>query len=321
MLYFVNYIKALACLLITHFHSGVLFPVSLSILAIGGDIGNNLFFAVSGFTLYRSITNSSYKEFGSWYKKRLRRLLPTLILFYLVSWLADAVNIMGFESFINAFIFPSIFWFTGAIIFFYLFLFPIEKSFPRWLKALLILGLIFTHLVVDGVASERYMIGFISMMVGSELRAYILTHSQKKFSNKKCGILLLCTGGSYIVLKLIRLNNLQMFGRITHLCIGLMCIVMALLLIMLGYTNEPKIREFSQKHNKFYSIINTLSNITLCVYLVQQFKKYLVFRTIASVVMFPLSYILSFIVIITISIGIDKFMSYLQEKIKFRRSL
>lgn len=82
MFYIIDIMKSLACLLIANFHSDILFPDRLSLLAFGGDIGNNMFFMVSGSTLFPSVERSGGKDVRSWYIKRLKRLMPMLIFFY-----------------------------------------------------------------------------------------------------------------------------------------------------------------------------------------------------------------------------------------------
>ena len=121
MYYIIDIAKALACLLIANFHSDILFPDNLSLLAFGGDIGNNIFFMVSGFALLPSVEKcaSGVREFGKWFLKRVLRLLPMLIFFYLLTWLTGGIVIADFASAIRAFVFPTIYWFTGAIIIFY----------------------------------------------------------------------------------------------------------------------------------------------------------------------------------------------------------
>ena len=127
MFYIVDIAKALACLLIANFHSDILFPEELSLLAFGGDVGNNIFFLVSGFALWPSASKCESKDFGKWYLKRVLRLLPMLAFFYLVNVLSGGVVIDSFSDAVRAFIFPTMYWFTGAIILFYFLFFILEK--------------------------------------------------------------------------------------------------------------------------------------------------------------------------------------------------
>lgn len=71
MFQFVYWLKAFAAILITNSHYADIWPVSR--LAMGGHLGNCLYFFVSGFCLY-SIRNS----FPGWYAKRIVRIYPAL---------------------------------------------------------------------------------------------------------------------------------------------------------------------------------------------------------------------------------------------------
>ena len=66
MYYIIDIAKALACLLIANFHSDILYPDKLSLLSFGGDIGNNIFFMVSGFALLPSVEKSTSLDIGKW---------------------------------------------------------------------------------------------------------------------------------------------------------------------------------------------------------------------------------------------------------------
>ena len=71
--YFINCLRALAAVLITNAHYTNVYPIS--IIANGGLLGDILFFAVSGYCLY-NIRLSLWK----WYKKRISRIYPSVII-------------------------------------------------------------------------------------------------------------------------------------------------------------------------------------------------------------------------------------------------
>lgn len=70
---FIIVLKVLACFLITNSHCRDIYPWYF--LAIGGGFGNSIFFAVSGYCL--AVIG---QEFGAWYRKRCKRLIPALAL-------------------------------------------------------------------------------------------------------------------------------------------------------------------------------------------------------------------------------------------------
>lgn len=70
----IDIVKCLAVLLIINSHADVMYP-KLQILATGGAIGDCLFLFCSGFTLFCG----EQKSFGSYYKRRISRIYPSVI--------------------------------------------------------------------------------------------------------------------------------------------------------------------------------------------------------------------------------------------------
>ncbi len=71
---FVDLFKALATLLVINSHCDELLPIPA--LATGGSIGDSLFFAVSGYTLFRSVDKKAFEYF----KARFIRLYPAIVI-------------------------------------------------------------------------------------------------------------------------------------------------------------------------------------------------------------------------------------------------
>ena len=96
--------KALACIFIFLYHCNTILPGEWKFMTLfGEDMGNCLFFMVSGFALFPSIQRSSPKDFPGWYKRRLLRILPLLVFAYAAAYL---FGFFGFAipSFLNSFI-------------------------------------------------------------------------------------------------------------------------------------------------------------------------------------------------------------------------
>lgn len=117
---FIFYIKAAAAILIVNSHFDRLYPIPA--LATGGAIGNALFFAVSGFCLHP--VNMPLKK---WFPPRIVRL-------YLPTALMTGVSIAAYYPFnlsviniIHAFLWPTIFWFIGAMAVFYILFFLLKR--------------------------------------------------------------------------------------------------------------------------------------------------------------------------------------------------
>ena len=121
MFSFVVYIKSLACLLITNSHFNRIWPISA--MATGGAIGNALFFMVAGFCLSRVDGN-----FRSWYGKRLFRLYPQTWMVILITLLFNQEKPCDAIAYLRTFIFPTWYWFVGAIALYYAICFAIKKN-------------------------------------------------------------------------------------------------------------------------------------------------------------------------------------------------
>lgn len=125
MFQFVYWLKAIAAVLITNSHYADIWPISS--LAFGGQLGNCLFFFVSGFTLY-----NIRDPFPKWYAKRIIRIYPAL-------WIANALNFAfgqfsadGFWALFHCFIYPTWFHFVGSIMLLYLVLYVVRTMQKKW---------------------------------------------------------------------------------------------------------------------------------------------------------------------------------------------
>lgn len=79
-LYGLDFLKAIAALMITNSHFIPLYKDVSTSMATFGVHGNALFFFVSGYLLLAGLDRRK-EQFDNWYKKKIRRLLPTIITF------------------------------------------------------------------------------------------------------------------------------------------------------------------------------------------------------------------------------------------------
>ena len=114
MYYFINCLRALAATLITNAHYTNVYPIS--IIANGGLLGDILFFAVSGFCLY----NIKLK-FIPWYKKRISRIYPSVIIVTGVYILMKFYTYNGIKGLFNLLIYPTKYHFVISIMILYIF--------------------------------------------------------------------------------------------------------------------------------------------------------------------------------------------------------
>ena len=97
---FIHYIRAIATVLITNSHYGEIWPISA--MAAGGMLGNVLFFAASGFCLFKI-----KESFGKWYLKRFMRVYPVMILFTLLTILGGGYALHSWQDAVRLFVFPT----------------------------------------------------------------------------------------------------------------------------------------------------------------------------------------------------------------------
>lgn len=113
MFQFVYWLKAIAAGLITNSHYSNIWPVSA--IAMGGHIGNCLYFFLSGFCLY-NIKDS----FPVWYLKRIIRIYPALWIVNIIDLMVGRTNIGEIEGVIHCFLYPTWFHFIGSIMVLYI---------------------------------------------------------------------------------------------------------------------------------------------------------------------------------------------------------
>lgn len=113
MIFFIDFLRALAMALITNSHYVGVYPTD--VIANGGLLGDVIFFAVSGFCL------SNIKlPFHKWYLKRILRIYPIAWVITLVYWAIGEYSFTTAKEFLNGFIFPTTYHFIGSIILLYI---------------------------------------------------------------------------------------------------------------------------------------------------------------------------------------------------------
>lgn len=106
-------LRCLATALITNTHFNDVWPSES--LAVGGLLGDVLFFMISGYCL----VDSKSKNFFTWYVKRILRIYPAIILMTLINVAVGYFSISG-QSVFSVFVYPTAFVFVGAIMVLYI---------------------------------------------------------------------------------------------------------------------------------------------------------------------------------------------------------
>lgn len=148
---FITAMRVVATVLITNTHLGGIWPIPQ--LAVGGLIGDLLFFVVSGFCLVNSAENGFFK----YMQKRILRIYPTIILVTLVYFFVGRTTISGWvgrEGVLGRFIYPTSFHFVESIVLLYICLYPcirfnyMKKHIPAVMTVVLI-GFLIAYILTD----------------------------------------------------------------------------------------------------------------------------------------------------------------------------
>lgn len=168
----IDILKFMAVLFITNSHMNYVYG-DYSALATGGAIGDVLFFFVSGFTLFMGRAGS----FDAWYKRRIRRIYPSVFGWAIVALLFGLRSISiadilkGGGEFISAIMIyyvllyfirkyamdrlPQVFAVSSAIVLlWYIFLFP-EKSDVLMYKRLMRWPCFFLFMLMGAIVGRK----------------------------------------------------------------------------------------------------------------------------------------------------------------------
>lgn len=168
-------LRVLATALITNTHLNDVWPSES--LAVGGLLGDVLFFMISGYCL----VDSKFKNFFNWYIKRILRIYPAIILMTVFNLSIGYFSLIGKSAF-SVFVYPTLYVFVGAIMLLYI---------PFYFYAKLITPIVPSNekisargiaprekLSLIGVAAvfACYMLAYIFIVDKSEYRMNAVTH-------------------------------------------------------------------------------------------------------------------------------------------------
>lgn len=112
-----TFLRFIAILLITNSHLDKLYPVPA--MSTGGQLGNSLFFMLSGFGLAASYRRKG-DVFFPWLQRRLARIYPSVLLVALTAAVVTgAVFEWGVTDYVRHLLWPTEYWFVAAIVCFY----------------------------------------------------------------------------------------------------------------------------------------------------------------------------------------------------------
>lgn len=266
-------LKALAVFLIANFHSGTVYP-SCRFIATGGDIGNAMFFFLSGLTLFSSATSVKWGG-AAWYRHRLSRILPSLVGWLLIAYCLATFGLSGddpqkFTTF-SAMTGRS-YWFIKCILVYYILYWIVVRYFAKHLVTVFLLAvaalaarylyfelIVGEHGVVPLLEVIRYWTGFPYMILGG-----IIAKSQKKTLEMKAhwlGMLTVVSCSLYLFIHWLAIHASNCHWLIVpfHLVLLWCCAVLYF------FTQSERIDAFL--HHRFIMLpMLAMSALTLEVY-------------------------------------------------------
>lgn len=220
----IEVLKAFAAILVMNSHMGRMYA-SHSVLATGGAIGDALFFFCSGYTLFWGELGS----FPNWYKRRIQRIYPTIIVMGLIN-ACYSINQIRYDIQTNL----GTGWFVCCIFLYYLLLFPIRKYCNKYLNIILFVFAALTLATYFSIGIEekssgniygatyfKWIFFFMYMLFGAICGKRTLEKTfslSQQLSSWKCFVMLIVSivlfYGIYIVTKTARYEPYQLLSLI-----------------------------------------------------------------------------------------------------------
>lgn len=296
MYYFINYLRAIATVLITNSHYGEIWPISD--LAAGGLLGNILFFAASGFCLFHVKEN-----FPKWYLKRILRIYPVVIFFTLLTVLIGDYSLSSGEDAVRLFLFPTNYIFLVWLMLLYVAFYVVAWMSTRFGKATEVVfaavALAWLVVYLTCVDKSVYCIDdvsrpfilflyFLSMLAGALFKKYA-----DKFAvvSKRNVVLLFASlivyfGSKIAFSKIQAIVFLQILNQF-----AILAVLYFMFAVFMGL--EETLKKAPAWLNK---AVGFLASITLHIYIVQ----FAVIRRLEGLV-FPLNFVLTTSVILLLA--------------------
>lgn len=308
MFYFINYLRAIATVLITNSHYSNIWPSSS--LAVGGLLGNVLFFAASGFCLFNAKEN-----FGKWYGKRALRVLPVMVLFTLFTVLIGQYSLDSGADAVRLFLFPTNYVFLVWLLLLYVPYYLVAHFSQKWEKctetvltavavAWLAVYCIFVDKSVyhiDDVSKPFILfLYFSSMLTGRLFKKYMDEFKQLKWWNVVLLFVSLVVyfGTKILFSKIAGIAFLQILNQLS-----ILAVLYFLFATFIGL--EEKLAKIPAWIN---NIVKFISSITLQIYIVQ----FVIIRALENLV-FPLNLLATTVAILAVA-SVVYFVEYFIRK-------
>lgn len=305
--------RFLAILLISNSHLDHLYPIPF--LATGGAIGNALFFMLSGYGLAVSRQKEN-RPFFQWYKRRILRIYPSLILVVIIFdlFLGGTWKYWTLQDYVTAFIWPIHAWFIAALMVFYIIFFGIMKlkNHQAFLAGIFILFIpyfyfYFTHVdlshyTIEGPGYFKWIFYLQIMLLGG----YLAYHSQKiKYKNHASIIYLTGALLLYLVFGKSFVNGHHAeYQFVIHL------LTFAIVCFTFAVARSTFVLEKIMGNQKRSYVVGLISGLTLEIYLLQ----YQVYsNVIVTSLLFPINIIIFWIIVVFLAFIIFRISDFIRS--------
>ncbi len=311
-----TFLRFIAIVLITNSHLDSLYPIPA--FGTGGAIGNALFFMLSGYGLFISEKNQ-IKPFLPWYKRRIIRIYPSLILATILLTIIPLKvwNKWVFIDYIKMLIWPTSYWFISALVLFYMIFFFIlkMKNYKYFLTGIFILVIPYLFFYITKVDLSKYSIEgpgyfkwifYLQTMFCGGYMAGRGKFTQTNFIRD--GFALIFLIGLYygILISMSRFGGWQ-FQAVTQ------SLMFPILFLFLKVSQSDEINSLMTK-KYISSFIYLVAGLTLEIYLLQYF---VYSRHIIQSMIFPLNIIVFWIVVIVLSFFLNRASRLITKRLKF----
>jgi peptidoglycan/LPS O-acetylase OafA/YrhL len=269
----IDLLRTVAIALIVNSHMDGFYPVPA--LATGGAIGNALFFALSGFGLASGAPGTT-PGFASWYRRRVCRIYPALVLavvlFIVLPGRAWAV--WGLREWVEQLIWPTEYWFIGALMLFYALLYPLLRIARPWAYLVALVALVVPYLAwyqtaldlsrytIEGVGYFKWIHYLQVMLFGAFLsgRKDLLAAGA---GWRDGALLAVVIAGYYGLLLLVQSGRAGALQGVTHL------LVYPMILLALRLACSPPVAHTVLALRGIRAAVTFVAVVTLELYLVQ----------------------------------------------------
>lgn len=301
---FINFLRVLAAICITNSHFSNVWPISG--MASGGMLGDVLFFAISGYCLFRSDYRLS--DFGGWYAKRINRIYITVIIITLLTCFSNGFPATVVEGF-KIFIYPTQYHFVASIMVLYIVYYIWMLLLKRWKIQIWVSGIAFSVLIIVvyilkfdkswyhiDVVEQNFirLLFFASMLLGAYFKETENGNVKNKYTDvRKAGIMCIISIIVYFAVRIV-------IPRFEFYRIQLLTWLAILFALYWIFRWAQSLETFLiEMPTKVKHILQSFAGITLQIYLVQ----YPIIERFATLV-FPLNLLIITILIILAAVAV-----------------